>query len=105
MVLAYHSLPSHQPVYLLLTFLYSAQKKPLGSGSLFPLISARMGLLVLMAASLAAVQGFGLGPSLEWKAGDAEMWNQVKTIHLLDSNNSENQSLRRFSKWVVQTIL
>lgn len=54
--------------------------KPLGCGSLIPPISARMGLLVLIAASLAGVHGFGLGPSLEWKAGDAEIWDQVKTV-------------------------
>ena len=63
----------------------SSNIKLLGYGSLVPLISARMGLLVLLAASLAGVHGFGLGPSLEWKAGDAEMWGQVKTVQVLRS--------------------
>ena len=45
-----------------------------------PWTSVRMGFLfLLVATSLAGVHGFGLGPSLEWKAGDAEMWDQVDT--------------------------
>ena len=63
--------------------LYSGQIKPL------PLwhthLSARMAigreLLVIFAVgTLGFVQGFGLGPSLEWKDGDAEMWAQVCII-------------------------
>ena len=63
--------------------LYSGQIKPL------PLwrthLSARMAigreLLVIFAVgTLGLVQGFGLGPSLEWKDGDAELWAQVCII-------------------------
>ena len=44
-------------------------------------------LLVLFAvATLGFVQGFGLGPSLEWKDGDAEMWAQVCIIFILCTN-------------------
>ena len=36
------------------------------------------GLLVIFAVgTLGFVQGFGLGPSLEWKDGDAEMRAEV----------------------------
>merc|ERR1711936_100617 len=49
--------------------------------------SVRMGFLfLLVATSLAGVHGFGLGPSLEWKAGDAEMWDQVPEIAALVSS-------------------
>ena len=93
-----HGVPYHQPVYPLVTFLYSlcSNIKPPGCGSLVPLISARMGLLVLLAASLAGVHGFGLGPSLEWKAGDAEMWGQVKTVQVL---RSYHPLLWKFKLW------
>ena len=37
-------------------------------------------LVLFAAATLGLVQGFGLGPSLEWKDGDAEMWAQVCMI-------------------------
>ena len=83
MVLAYHSVRSLCTFFSPSCTLLRSNKKPLGS--LFPPTSARMGLLVLLAATLAAVHGFGLGPSLEWKAGDAEMWNQV---HLLLNSSS-----------------
>ena len=34
-------------------------------------------LAIFAVGTLGLVQGFGLGPSLEWKDGDAEMWAQV----------------------------
>merc|ERR1711899_561361 len=54
-------------------------------------LSARMAigreLLVIFAVgTLGVVQGFGLGPSLEWKDGDAEMWAQVPEIASLVSS-------------------
>merc|ERR1712107_430817 len=54
-------------------------------------LSARMAigreLLVIFAVgTLGLVQGFGLGPSLEWKDGDAEMWAQVPEIAALVSS-------------------
>merc|ERR1712012_1270526 len=54
-------------------------------------LSARMAigreLLVIFAVvMLGLVQGFGLGPSLEWKYGDAEMWAQVPEIAALVSS-------------------
>merc|ERR1711988_1673749 len=46
-----------------------------------------MELLVIFAVGiLGLVQGFGLGPSLEWKDGDAELWAQVPEIAALVSS-------------------
>ena len=36
-------------------------------------------LVIFAVGTLGLVQGFGLGPSLEWKDGDAEMWAEVCT--------------------------
>jgi len=43
-------------------------------------------LVLFAAATLGFVQGFGLGPSLEWKDGDAEMWARVPEIAALVSS-------------------
>ena len=68
-------------MYPTTTSSYSAQTiKPARLCPLIPVISVKMGLLVLVAATLTSVQGFGIGPSLEWKDGDAEMWTQVVTM-------------------------
>merc|ERR1711963_1126355 len=46
-----------------------------------------MELLVIFAVgTIGFVQGFGLGPSLEWKDGDAELWAQVPEIAALVSS-------------------
>ena len=100
MVLAYHSVRSLCTFFSPSCTLLRSNKKPLGS--LFPPTSARMGLLVVvMAATLAAVHGFGLGPSLEWKAGDAEMWNQV---HLLLNSSSFHVSLQSHPAEEAQSV-
>merc|ERR1719210_58556 len=43
-------------------------------------------LVIFAVGTLGLVQGFGLGPSLEWKDGDAEMWAQVPEIAALVSS-------------------
>ena len=67
-------------VYLLVTqlVLWPNKAPPLWRTHLSARMAIGRELLVIFAVgTLGLVQGFGLGPSLEWKDGDAEMWAQV----------------------------